>query len=58
MMRLRTGDLVSWRGASGRKYTGKVHRFASATAAQVTSRDGFRWLLPLVELTGVDRRVS
>jgi len=53
MTRVRSGDLVAWRGANGRIYTGKVYKLASARAAQVDSRDGFRWLLPLSELRHV-----
>jgi len=58
MKALKSGDSVSWISASGRRYSGKFHRLASPTAAQVVSRDGFRWLLPLVDLAGADRRVS
>ena len=58
MGRFKSGDSVCWRSATGRTYSGRVYRLASATAAQVISRDGFRWLLPLAELTGTSARVS
>lgn len=46
----RTGQVVTWVGKSGRRYTGHVLSFANSRAAQVRSREGFKWLLPLSEL--------
>lgn len=52
MNRFKVGEGVSW-AIGARKYTGTVSAFASATAAQVVSREGFRWLLPIAELQRV-----
>lgn len=51
-MKPRVGESVSW-NIGNRFYTGRVSGIASARAVQVVSRDGFRWLLPVAELTRV-----
>lgn len=56
-MRVLGGLLVSWVGASGRRYRGTIVRSANVRASQVRSTDGFLWLIPNAELDVFDGKV-
>ena len=53
MSRFKVGDRVAWR-VGGRRYAGRVkHASACGRACNVTSREGYVWLLRTTELDRV-----